>query len=216
MAWQDLLDAEIIPGKPPKSSIFFRLRDNLIGAITRAAGGRWVAVPQNVYILSGTGSFAIPPEINSFEVIAQGGGAGVSGGTIVAGGATSFTYNGVTITGGGAPAGGTAGAGGAASGGELNFTGQRGIVVGGGSSWSKGGDAPMGFGFGGFPGRSPGTQFGAGASYQGPDVAGGAGGQSRRRYVVAAGVTTAAYSVGAGGVGTNTANGAPGVIIIRY
>lgn len=217
MAWQDILDSEIIPGKPPKSSIFFRLRDNLISAVFRVAGGKWVAIPQNVYLLSGAGSFPLPAEINSFEVIVQGAGAGCSGaGTLVAGGGTSFTYNGVTITGNGAPAGGSAGAGGTASGGEINVTGQRGFLIGGGGGWCKGGDSPFGFGFGGFNARTPGLGFGAGAAFQGPDQAGGAGGHSRRRYVVATGVTSATYSVGAGGVGSNGANGAPGVIIIRY
>ena len=209
MAWQDLLDSEILPGKPPKSSIFFRLRDNLVAVAQRRVGAPVVQVPVTV-VLTGSGNWAIPDGVTAWEETLVGAG----GGYVPAGPnatATTTTYNAVVVSAGGGaqkPGGSTVGgAGGVATGGDLNINGEAGtpsasltagLMLGGrAAQWS-------------FPPLN--TALTVAAGYGAGASAAGGGGFCIKRRVRVGGFPTVAYSVGVGGAG----GGAPGILIIRY
>lgn len=210
MAWQDILDAEIIPGKPPKSSIFFRLRDNLEAVAKRLTGAWIVQVPVTVYLTSGT-VWNIPDGVTAWEEELVGGGGGST-----AGGATTTTYDGLTVTAGGGTTGIT---GGTATNGDLNLTGFPGLNGAGSSGGidfvsALGGDGPFGLGQGGRyfasaaappTGNANATGYGAGRSRCG------AGAGAKKRRVRVPGQDSVTYAIGAAGTG-----GAPGILIIRY
>jgi len=147
----------------------------------------------------------------TYTVGAGGSGAGTNT-TGTAGGASSITYNSLTYTAGGGDGGATAtavnaGFGGLVSG-QITSTTTNALVLQGGSSsssgtsqalyapLSKGGDTPLGYGFGGpMPGVSTGANGQTATGY-------GAGGSGARN-----GTGTTAY---AGGAGTG------GIIIFEY
>lgn len=179
------------------------LYDNPIAIAERGTDAPIVQVAVREWKTSGTGTtWTIPAGVTAFTIYV-GGGCGGNGGTPAA---STVTYNGVTYTGNpgaNCPSSGEGGAGGTATGGDRNITGQRG---GNGHPSTYGGAGGQRAIWGG-----NGAQ-GADASF--PNDAkggGGGGGMCVKRIVVAAGVTTATYTVGAGGTGADG-----GLIVFEY
>lgn len=202
MTYSPILDAEMLPGKPPKSSLFFRLRDNVLAIIGRD-GGPIVQVPVREYKTSGTAAtWTIPAGVTAFNIYV-GGGCGGTGGS--PGSNSTVVYNGVTYTGGAGSSGAgvTGGAGGTATNGDINITGQRGATGGTDGAGGAGGTRAVWGGAG-----ANGTDGAFGSSGGG---GAGAGGMCVKRIVVVPGQTTATYTVGAGGTGADG-----GLIIFEY
>lgn len=210
MTYSPILDAEMLPGKPPKSSLFFRLRDNVLAIIGRD-GGPIVQVPVREYKTTGTGAtWTIPAGVTAFNIYV-GGGCGGNGGSP---GASTVVYNGVTYTGGAGSngsnggAGGAGGAGGTATNGDRNITGQSGgqggtLGIDGNTKGGAGGTRAV---WGGNGATGTGGAFG-----NANGGGGGGGGMCIKRLAVVSGQTTATYTVGAGGTGADG-----GLIIFEY
>lgn len=213
MTYSPILDAEMLPGKPPKSSLFFRLRDNVLAIIGRD-GGPIVQVPVREYKYSGTAAtWTIPAGVTAFNVIIQGGG----GGDLTnPGGASSVTYNSITYTanGGAQGAGNIGGAGGTTSGnGDENHNGQNGVTQ---TGFAIGGSSLLGLGAAVQTGAFATGGTGAGGANGTSGNCGGGGGYIKVRLEVVPGQTTATYTVGAGGVGGASGDGGDGVVIFEY
>ena len=155
-------------------------------------------------IETGSGSVTIPDGVLWFDMILVGGGGGRLGNN---GGASTFTYNGVTYTanGGIGAAAVTGSAGGTASGGDINMTGQRGGSADAGSGSSGNGGVA---GFGGY-------SYGNGSYGSGGDGGGGGAGCCVARIHVKPGLLTGNYSIGAAGAGSGSEAGG-GLLVISY
>ena len=181
--------------------------------------------PGSVTYNSGTHSFVVPAYKTFLRIRMWGGGGGGAhvppvgtpqSGT--SGGATKCSSLGLTANVGGGGSGGTA-PGGTASGGDTNTTG-------GSSSGLKGGASPNG-GSGGDqlqPGKSPGGGGGGDRRYNSnigqyiTGSGGGGGGYLQKQYsrgAIPAG-SVLSFSVGSGGAGASSNNGANGRVIIEW
>jgi len=158
-------------------------------------------------VFTSNGTFYVPPLVDQFDVMGVAGG----GANNTAGGSdTTFTYNGVTCTGGGGNAGNKTGApgdGGTATGGDIN-------VAGGDGSDERGGGAAFGLGSSGGP-TNNGHDYGGGAGETASGGNGGGGGGGfKKLYTADSGASTASIVIGAGG--NNTYDGGNGVVIVEW
>lgn len=208
MTWQPILDSEINPGKPPKSSLFYRLRDNLVAAMAREAGAPAPAPPIKLLITSGT-SWSWPDDVAVANATLVGGGGEANSSNN--GSATTLTYNSVTTTAPGGNANGTAGS---------VATNADWYIVGAAARGGRGGMTPLGFG-------DPGLESSVAAEYNaggfgagGGHVSdgGGSGTVAHVRLIREPGLDTVAFVIGAGGSGggSGAGNGSPGCILLEY
>lgn len=156
-----------------------------------------------VEVFTADGTWNIPSNVASFDVIVVGGGGQAEDDSTSGtnGQDSSFSYNSVVVVGGGA----AGSVGGSASGGDLG-------VNGGDAFGERGGISGLAYGL-------PGKDYGGGSNYSGSGSnpsGGGGGGTSFKRMSVVDGAGSATVTVGSGGSSFPSQGSGDGVVIIKY
>jgi hypothetical protein len=75
-----IADDEMLPGRPGKTSLFFRLRNDPLAVAQRDSGAPWLNGVGGSQAYSANGTFVVPAGVFRLRVIAVGGGGGGKGG----------------------------------------------------------------------------------------------------------------------------------------
>lgn len=197
-----IADDEMLPGRPGKTSLFFRLRNNVFAMIQRGAGAPWLNGVGASQSFAANGTFTVPTGVFRIRVIATGGGGGGEEGQYDDDGVLTGQNNGAD--------GGSSGV--------FGDTFAPGGKGGGKAGYSIAGMRSANGGQGGSGSRSTNIN-----SEQGRNGDNGAGGEIRyKEYTVTPGdnITIVVGSGGAGGSGTSNAvdgeSGGNGYVIVEY